>query len=57
MWLDTPPGGVYLDHQVAQTYTWSWAHVNPQPPLLCDYVPGDGIGGTEARIGSCTPLL
>ena len=54
MWLDTPPGGYYQPYQVAQTYTWTWAHVNPRPPIgdRCSYTAGDGTGGTEAKIGS-----
>ena len=33
------------------TFSWQWVTVADRPPLICNYLPGDGAGGTEANIG------
>ena len=52
IWLDNPPSGFYGSLGVAQSYTWTWATVTAQAPLVCEYIVGDGTGGSESRIGN-----
>ena len=50
-WLDSPANGHYTRYPPAVTFTWNWMTVTDRPPLMCNYLPGDGVGGTEANIG------